>query len=179
VINVKAVALVSAQNSTNTNNYKLKITTAANTFTALVTAGAKNLAANGLCVIDVDLIFTAVGASGSVTTAGVVWANDAAGNTSAPVYTGGHLDQHEPRRHGRGHRHPERPEFRQRGPAPRAERHAQAQVTGGRFDRAESLSGPALPAATGPRGRGLRHDRVRAADRPRAGSRSRGTRARS
>jgi predicted RecA/RadA family phage recombinase len=87
IVNVKAVVLVSAQNSTNTNDVKLKLTTAANTFTALIDCGAKNLAANALVVIEADLQFTAVGNSGSVTTMGTVLANDAAGATATPKYT--------------------------------------------------------------------------------------------
>lgn len=65
VIHVRACVLVTAQNSTNTNNVKLKISTAANTFTSVITTGAVNAAANALCIIDADLVFTAVGASGA------------------------------------------------------------------------------------------------------------------
>lgn len=65
VIHVRAVVEVTAQNSTNTNDVKLKITTALATFTAIVNTGAINAAAGALAVIDVDLVVTAIGASGS------------------------------------------------------------------------------------------------------------------
>lgn len=64
-IHVRAVALVSAQNSTNTNTLKLKITTAANTFTAILNTGAVNAAANAVAILDADIVITAVGGSGS------------------------------------------------------------------------------------------------------------------
>lgn len=64
-IHVRAAVEVTAQNSTNTNDVKLKITTAANTFTVVVDTGAVNAAANAIALIDVDLVFTAVGNAGS------------------------------------------------------------------------------------------------------------------
>ena len=65
VIHVRAFGVVNGQNSTNTNTVQLKISTAANTFTAVVNTGAINAAANAVFLIDTDIIFTAVGNSGS------------------------------------------------------------------------------------------------------------------
>lgn len=65
VIHVRAVALVTAQTGNDTNAIKLKILTAANTFTTVINTGAVNGAANAVAIIDADLIFTAVGNSGA------------------------------------------------------------------------------------------------------------------
>jgi len=70
VVTVKVFAKVTGQNSTNTHLLKLKISTAANTFTTVIATAATNAAANTLAVIEADLIFTAVGASGSFYAAG-------------------------------------------------------------------------------------------------------------
>jgi len=64
-IHVRAVVLVTGQNSTNTNNVKLKMTTAVNTFTQLFASGAVNAAANAVCIIDADILVTANGNAGS------------------------------------------------------------------------------------------------------------------
>lgn len=65
-LHIRLAVEVTAQNSTNTNTIKLKIQTASGpTFTVLVSTGAQNVAANGVCLIDVDVFFTAIGATGS------------------------------------------------------------------------------------------------------------------
>lgn len=66
VIHVRVTGTVVAQNSTNTNTIKLKIQTAAGpTFTIVVTTGAVNAAAGTVFIIEGDLVFTAIGATGS------------------------------------------------------------------------------------------------------------------
>ncbi|HLW67858.1 MAG TPA: DUF2190 family protein [Gemmataceae bacterium] len=65
MLHIKATGVVTAQNSTNTNNIKLKILTAANTFTQIFATGAQNVAANGAFIIEADLIFPTVGNSGT------------------------------------------------------------------------------------------------------------------
>lgn len=65
VLHVRAFGIVNGQNSTNTNTVKLKISTAANTFTAILNTGAINAAANAVFIIDTDLIFTSVGNTGN------------------------------------------------------------------------------------------------------------------
>ena len=64
VIHVRAVAQVTAQNSTNTNRFKLKIQNTGNN-TTLFDSTALNIAANGMCVVDFDIFLTAAGASGA------------------------------------------------------------------------------------------------------------------
>lgn len=84
VLHVRAVGIVNAQNSTNTNAVKLKISTAANTFTAILNTGAINAAANAVFMIDADLIFTAVGASGNLYATG----DSSFGTTAGGTRTG-------------------------------------------------------------------------------------------
>jgi hypothetical protein len=83
VVRVKAVAQVNAQNSTNTNQFKLAIETAVNTFTTIYDSTALNIAASGLAVLDFDLVFTAVGNSGSFYAVGAA----GTGNTGASLAT--------------------------------------------------------------------------------------------
>jgi predicted RecA/RadA family phage recombinase len=64
-IHIRASGVVTGQNSTNTNNLKLKILTAANTNTALLTSGAINAGANTGFILDGDVVFTSVGNSGA------------------------------------------------------------------------------------------------------------------
>lgn len=66
VLHVKALAVVNAQNSTNTNRVRVEITTAANTYTTVFDTGAVNAAANAVALLEGDLFFTAVGNTGNV-----------------------------------------------------------------------------------------------------------------
>lgn len=79
VLHVRAAAQVNAQNSTNTNQFQLQILTAPNTYTAVYNTGNLNLAANAIVLIDLDLFFTAVGASGAFYAVG----DAAAGNLNS------------------------------------------------------------------------------------------------
>jgi predicted RecA/RadA family phage recombinase len=65
VIRVRAAIEVTGQNSTNTHTFKVKISTASGVFTQIVTTGAVNAPSGDLALIDLDVLFTAVGASGS------------------------------------------------------------------------------------------------------------------
>jgi predicted RecA/RadA family phage recombinase len=86
IISVKATGVVTGQNGANTNTVKLKILTATNTYTAIVNTGAVNAAANGTFIIDVDLIFGYVGASGGFTTVGAEAFGAPGTATLSPVY---------------------------------------------------------------------------------------------
>lgn len=89
IVHIRTVVNVLAQNSTNTNNVKLKIATSGgNTYTAIITSGAANLAANGMVYIDVDCVFTAVGTAGSFYANGIQLTNIATGTTALPVVLG-------------------------------------------------------------------------------------------
>ena len=70
IIHVRAGGIVNAQNGADTNTVKLRIGTAANTNTTVINTGAVNAAANAVFLIEADLIFSAVGASGSVLAVG-------------------------------------------------------------------------------------------------------------
>lgn len=70
VINIKASAVVTAQNSTNTHLVKVKVTNATNLVTSLLATAATNAAANTVAIVEVDLLVTAIGASGNFTAVG-------------------------------------------------------------------------------------------------------------
>lgn len=69
-IHVKAAAFVKSQNSNDTNTLVLNVSTANGVNTTVVNTGAVNAHNNAVALIDVDLVFTAVGNSGSFNVVG-------------------------------------------------------------------------------------------------------------